>query len=38
MHQANEFLEVVTATLYRVATYASTHLIEDAAILSLIFC
>jgi hypothetical protein len=38
MHQAHEFLEVVTATLYRVATYATTHLIDDAAILSLIFC
>jgi hypothetical protein len=38
MHQAHEFLEVVTATLYRVATYATTHLIDDAAMLSLIFC
>jgi hypothetical protein len=38
MHHAHEFLEVVTATLYRVATYATTHLIDDAAILSLIFC
>jgi hypothetical protein len=38
MHQTHEFLEVVTATLYRVATYATTHLIDDAAILSLIFC
>jgi hypothetical protein len=38
MHQAHEFLEVVTATLYRAATYATTHLIDDAAILSLIFC
>jgi hypothetical protein len=38
MHQAHEFLEVVTATLYRVATYATTYLIDDAAILALIFC
>jgi len=38
MHQAHEFLEVVTTTLYRVATYATTHLIDDAAILALIFC
>jgi hypothetical protein len=38
MHEAHEFLEVVTATLYRVATYATTHLIDDAAILALIFC
>jgi len=38
MHQAHEFLEVVTTTLYRVATYATTHLIDDAAMLSLIFC
>jgi len=38
MHQAHEFLEVVTATLYRALTYATTHLIDDAAILSLIFC
>jgi len=38
MHEAHEFLEVVTTTLYRVATYATTHLIDDAAILSLIFC
>jgi hypothetical protein len=38
MHQAHEILEVVTTTLYRVATYATTHLIDDAAMLSLIFC
>lgn len=38
MARAHEFLEVVTATLYRIATYASTHLVDDAAILSLIFC
>jgi hypothetical protein len=38
MHQAHEFLEVVIATFYRVATYATTYLIDDAAILSLIFC
>ena len=38
MSEAHEFLEVVTATLYRVATYATTHLIDDAAILALIFC
>jgi hypothetical protein len=38
MHQAHEFLEVVTVTFYRVATYATTHLIDDAAILALIFC
>jgi hypothetical protein len=38
MHEEHEFLEVVTATLYRAATYATTHLIDDAAILSLIFC
>ena len=38
MSRAHEFLEVVTATLYRIATYASTHLVDDAAILSLIFC
>jgi len=38
MHEAHEFLEVVTATLYRVATYATTYLIDDAAILALIFC
>jgi hypothetical protein len=38
MHQAHEFLEVVTATLYRVANYATTYLIDDAAILALIFC
>jgi hypothetical protein len=38
MHQAHEFLEVITTTLYRVATYATTHLIDDAAMLSLIFC
>jgi hypothetical protein len=38
MFEAHEFLEVLTATLYRVATYATTHLIVDAAILSLIFC
>ena len=38
MHHAHEFLEVVTATLYRVATCATTHLIDDAAILALIFC
>jgi len=38
MHQAHEFLEVVIATFYRVATYAITYLIDDAAILSLIFC
>ena len=37
MSEAHELLEVVTATLYRVATYATTHLIEDAAILSRIF-
>ena len=30
MSEAHELLEVVTATLYRVATYATTHLIEDA--------
>jgi hypothetical protein len=38
MSEAHEFLEVLTAALYRVATYATTHLIDDAAILSLIFC
>jgi len=38
MHEAHELFEVVTATLYRVATYATTYLIDDAAMLSLIFC
>jgi len=38
MSEAHEFLEIFTATLYRVATYATIHLIDDAAILLLIFC
>jgi hypothetical protein len=38
MHEAHEFLEFVTATLYKVAAYTTNHLIDDAAILSLIFC
>ena len=38
MSEAHEFLEIFTATLYRVATYATIHLIDDAAMLSLIFC
>lgn len=31
-------LETVMAILYRLAGYTSTHLIDDAAILALIFC
>ena len=31
-------LETVMAILYRLASYTNTHLIDDAAILALIFC
>jgi hypothetical protein len=31
-------LETLTALLYRMAAYASQNLIDDAAILALIFC
>jgi hypothetical protein len=31
-------LEALMAALYRLANYTSTHLIDDAAILALIFC
>jgi hypothetical protein len=30
--------EALMALLYRLASYTSTHLIDDAAILALIFC
>jgi hypothetical protein len=31
-------VEALTALLYRLASYTSTHLIDDAAILALLFC
>jgi hypothetical protein len=31
-------METLTALLYRMASYATTHLVDDAAILALVFC
>jgi hypothetical protein len=33
-----QLVETFTLVLYRLASYTSTHLIEDAAILAIIFC
>ena len=37
MPQTDRFLETLTAHLYRLAEYATHHLIDDAAMLALIF-
>lgn len=37
MSQTDRFLETLTAHLYRLAEYATHHLIDDAAMLAFIF-
>lgn len=38
MSPAEQFTETMTATLYRLAAYATQNLIDDAAMLAFIFC
>jgi hypothetical protein len=33
-----QLVEALTVVLYRLASYTTTHLIDDAAILAIIFC
>jgi hypothetical protein len=33
-----QLVEALTVVLYRMASYTTTHLIDDAAILAIIFC
>ena len=36
--ESPQLLEAFTVVLYRLASYTTTHLIDDAAILAIIFC
>lgn len=35
---SEQWMEHLTVVLYRVASYASTHLIDDPAMLAFVFC
>jgi hypothetical protein len=37
MSNSPHFVETITATFYRLAAYATEHLIDDAAMLAFIF-